>query len=389
MNSEPEDMGNSKEPNPTSPSLHPPSPGAIWQAVFRQQQLQLLSHLAALNPLLLHPSSSPLLHSDYQYTNSSSDSKVGIDSGSPKLTFRRSSPHSEEEKSPSAVPLKRPASSSSSSSSSLPRKISGAGDSGGREKVFTCKICERSFGYKHVLQNHERTHTGEKPFACKVCSKRFTRDHHLKTHMRLHTGEKPYSCTHCDRQFVQVANLRRHLRVHTGEKPYKCEICSHCFSDSNQLKAHLLNHSQSGLVSEATHPRGSNNNNNNSNGSTLHECNKCGSKFKKKQQLTHHSCSSLGVHPIEEEIYPEEEDLRSESFETSPSLIGTSEIHHQASDLAFLKSVRTRKSKDPKRINTVMMMMQEPQTEPEDLSSKKNEFSATNLIDRRIDLPQS
>lgn len=91
----------------------------------------------------------------------------------------------------------------------------------GREKVFTCTVCDRSFGYKHVLQNHERTHTGEKPFECKECHKRFTRDHHLKTHMRLHTGEKPYSCSHCDRKFVQVANLRRHLRVHTGERPYK------------------------------------------------------------------------------------------------------------------------------------------------------------------------
>lgn len=111
-----------------------------------------------------------------------------------------------------------------------------------REKVFTCKVCNRSFGYKHVLQNHERTHTGEKPFECPECHKRFTRDHHLKTHMRLHTGEKPYSCSHCDRQFVQVANLRRHLRVHTGERPYTCDICNSRFSDSNQLKAHSLVH---------------------------------------------------------------------------------------------------------------------------------------------------
>lgn len=41
-----------------------------------------------------------------------------------------------------------------------------------RDKVFTCPICHRSFGYKHVLQNHERTHTGEKPFECKECHKR-------------------------------------------------------------------------------------------------------------------------------------------------------------------------------------------------------------------------
>uniref|UniRef100_T1GVZ4 C2H2-type domain-containing protein n=1 Tax=Megaselia scalaris TaxID=36166 RepID=T1GVZ4_MEGSC len=100
---------------------------------------------------------------------------------------------------------------------------------GSRDKSFTCKICSRSFGYKHVLQNHERTHTGEKPFECPECHKRFTRDHHLKTHMRLHTGEKPYHCSHCDRQFVQVANLRRHLRVHTGERPYTCEICEQRF----------------------------------------------------------------------------------------------------------------------------------------------------------------
>lgn len=57
-----------------------------------------------------------------------------------------------------------------------------------RDKQFTCGVCNRSFGYKHVLQNHERTHTGEKPFECPECHKRFTRDHHLKTHMRLHTG---------------------------------------------------------------------------------------------------------------------------------------------------------------------------------------------------------
>ena len=35
------------------------------------------------------------------------------------------------------------------------------GASGGRNKVFECKVCHHKFGYKHVLQNHERIHTGE------------------------------------------------------------------------------------------------------------------------------------------------------------------------------------------------------------------------------------
>ena len=43
---------------------------------------------------------------------------------------------------------------------------------GGKPKQFTCKVCDRSFGYKHVLQNHERTHTGEKPFQCTECLKK-------------------------------------------------------------------------------------------------------------------------------------------------------------------------------------------------------------------------
>jgi uncharacterized Zn-finger protein len=85
-----------------------------------------------------------------------------------------------------------------------------------RQKIFECKICSKTFGYKHVLQNHEKVHTGEKSYRCPKCNKCFRRDHHLKVHMRLHSGEKPYNCTYptCDRQFVQVANLRRHLKTH-------------------------------------------------------------------------------------------------------------------------------------------------------------------------------
>lgn len=55
---------------------------------------------------------------------------------------------------------------------SSPTSISTEAVKDSRDKVFTCGVCSRSFGYKHVLQNHERTHTGEKPFECPECHKR-------------------------------------------------------------------------------------------------------------------------------------------------------------------------------------------------------------------------
>ncbi|CAG9090785.1 unnamed protein product [Plutella xylostella] len=173
---------------------------------------------------------------------------------------------------PAAAPERRRRRTPKLDDTAPPSPPSSSGSSPGaadppRDKLFTCKVCSRSFGYKHVLQNHERTHTGEKPFECGECHKRFTRDHHLKTHLRLHTGEKPYSCPHCPRHFVQVANLRRHLRVHTGERPYACARCPARFSDSNQLKAHALVHE----------------------GDAPFAC-RCGARFRRRQAAALHRC---------------------------------------------------------------------------------------------------
>jgi len=139
-----------------------------------------------------------------------------------------------------------------------PEPVGAAGTSSGAKKKYPCGLCDKSFDYKHVLQNHNRTHTGEKPYQCPQCQKRFTRDHHLKTHIRLHTGEKPFGCAVCNKRFVQVANLRRHERVHSGERPFRCGHDDPEFPDQPEAK-----------------PFG---------------CATCGARFRRKRHRNDHKC---------------------------------------------------------------------------------------------------
>ncbi|XP_063992225.1 protein krueppel-like [Diachasmimorpha longicaudata] len=230
---------------------------------------------------------------------------------------------------------------------SPPASISPEAVKDSKDKIFTCRTCSRSFGYKHVLQNHERTHTGEKPFECPECHKRFTRDHHLKTHMRLHTGEKPYHCSHCDRQFVQVANLRRHLRVHTGERPYACEFCAQKFSDSNQLKAHLLIHTNEKPL----------------------QCPHCLKRFRRTHHLLHHKCTArqgalqMASPSAVSDDLDEEPDIDIDGEVDEKPNVSSRKAHNRSLPSPGMKS----EAPMPLNLSGVSIDLPE-QTEPEDLS---------------------
>ena len=48
--------------------------------------------------------------------------------------------------------------------------------------------CDKSYGKKHHLREHERKHSGDMKFACEVCGKKFYMHAHMKRHMYSHTG---------------------------------------------------------------------------------------------------------------------------------------------------------------------------------------------------------
>jgi len=81
---------------------------------------------------------------------------------------------------------------------------------------FSCKKCDKIFGFKSNLTRHMKTHTGGRPYVCcyERCGKGFAQKGDLDTHMRAHTVEKPFGCKECGKSFSRNSNLKAHMKVH-------------------------------------------------------------------------------------------------------------------------------------------------------------------------------
>lgn len=91
-----------------------------------------------------------------------------------------------------------------------------------------CPKCDRKFYFESDFKKHLNKHTSnykrpsedttlsEKLFRCKVCDKTFNHSGSLSVHKRIHENDRRFCCNLCPGKFQQRGTLQTHMRLHTG-----------------------------------------------------------------------------------------------------------------------------------------------------------------------------
>ena len=96
--------------------------------------------------------------------------------------------------------------------------------------LYTCKVCNKSFGDNFKLLMHYWPHTGERShMLMSVGSVSHRSVNLIKTHALVHMGECSHLCTDCGKRFRRAAHLQKHALLHTGQRPHVCNVC--CMRD--------------------------------------------------------------------------------------------------------------------------------------------------------------
>ena len=83
---------------------------------------------------------------------------------------------------------------------------------------FKCTECNHKTPHSNNYENHFRKHTDERLFQCKLCEKTFRRKEACIDHIRGHDDRFKLKCTVCDAMFISRQALIRHTETwHSGE----------------------------------------------------------------------------------------------------------------------------------------------------------------------------
>nr|CAI5865332.1 unnamed protein product [Callosobruchus analis] len=135
--------------------------------------------------------------------------------------------------------------------------------SGNREKqkyneiadigVYRCDRCGKLYKHKNTLNRHKKYECGKEPmFGCQFCSRTFHQKSNLKSHiltthvylyypiMSTDLLEK-FRCPRCGTEYRQRRNLTSHMKE-CGQAPSRqCPYCDYRGRRKNQIKRHIFN----------------------------------------------------------------------------------------------------------------------------------------------------
>ncbi|XP_069482760.1 zinc finger protein 501-like isoform X2 [Ambystoma mexicanum] len=82
-------------------------------------------------------------------------------------------------------------------------------------KCYQCRLCDRTFTNRKLMEQHERAHKLPKLIQCPKCFKTFHKQADLAKHdERQHTGQKPHTCSTCGSTFRLRGSLTQHQKIH-------------------------------------------------------------------------------------------------------------------------------------------------------------------------------
>lgn len=116
-------------------------------------------------------------------------------------------------------------------------------------KIFSCKLCDRSFSTRSKRNYHIRDYHKRERFECDQCSRKFVSkalcDIHLEYHKR--PDSNGYVCKTCNLVYHSSNGLKHHYdSKHTSydQRPYECNVCSRRFTSKHMLLNHMRIHNK-------------------------------------------------------------------------------------------------------------------------------------------------
>ncbi|XP_060086412.1 zinc finger protein 37-like isoform X4 [Ylistrum balloti] len=121
-----------------------------------------------------------------------------------------------------------------------------AGSQTGLRLDFTCNICRFTSPSHDALQRHMKQHQlqvphaqYEAPFACESCGRTYRTKTGLKLHVNTkHKLEFRFTCEICNKGFNVLCNFRGHMASHNKTFLEKCEKCGSTFPHRENLTTH-------------------------------------------------------------------------------------------------------------------------------------------------------